>query len=182
MKLIKNRLLAGCGITVLVLLCFFLFVSFDTGIPFQIGFSSFLIILGMSMLISLAALIFKLDTFPYPVRLVLHFLTLLGVMLGLLGATGVLAGKSTTQYFLLIVGYAFFYAIITLAIFGFKKLYSFVCDKYFPQVPPSVKQKHPTPSGIGTSKKNGASKPSGAKQKSSGKEDSEKSSYKPRFK
>lgn len=175
MKLFKDRLLSGCGITVIILCCFFLFVSADTGITFQMTFSSFLIILGMSMVISAAALIFKMDTFPYVIRLVFHFVALLGIMLGLLGATGVLAGKSTTQYFLLFVGYTFFYAVISLLIFGLKKLYGYVVSKYFPQ----AKEDYKRPTGVSTSKKSSAQ---GQKKKDGGKKSGEKSEYKPLYK
>lgn len=177
MKLIKDRLLAGCGITVLILFCFFTFVSVDTGITFQMTFSSFLIIFGMSLLVSLAALIFKMDSFPYAIRLIMHFLSLLGVLFALLGSTGVLAGKSTAQYFLLCVGYTFLYAIVSLIIFGFKKLYAFVIDKYFPAPQPESKGGKSS-QGKSSVKKN---TPHNSK-KNDGKKDGEGSSYKPLYK
>ena len=173
MKLIKDRLLAGCGIAVIILFCFFLFISFDSGITFQLTFSSFLIIFGISLLISAASLIFKLDSFPYFVRLCLHFFTLLAVIFGLLGSTGVLKGKSATQYFLLIVGYLFFYALITVVLFGWKKLYAYIIKTYFPSALTNA----------GKTSAKGA--PKAAENKKPGqksKKDGEKSSYKPLYK
>ena len=172
MKTIKDRLLAGCGVTVLILFCFFSFVSLDSGVTFQLTFSSFMIIFGMSLLISAASLIFKMDSFPYFVRLCLHFFSLLAVIFGLFGSTGVLVGKSATQYFLLIVGYAFFYALISLIMLGTRKLYAYVIKTYFPAAAPTKKQ--------AAQKVN--PKIVDAKKSNKNKKEVEKSSYKPLYK
>ncbi len=123
MKKIKDLILSACGITVLILTLFYLFVSVDTGVVFQMTFSSFAIIFGMSCLISVAKLIFELDSFPYYVRLVLHFAALLTVILAMLGFTGYLASKKATDYFVIIAAYAFIYAVVTLISFGLRKLF-----------------------------------------------------------
>ena len=66
-----------------------------------------------------------MESFPYYVRLILHFTALLALILSLLGFTGYLAGKKVADYFVLIAAYAFIYAIVSLIAFGIRKL----CEK-----------------------------------------------------
>ena len=103
----------------------------------------------------------------------MHFFTLLAVIFGLLGSTSVLKGKSVTQYFLLIVGYLFFYALISVVLLGWKKLYAYIIKTYFPSALTNA----------GKTSAKGA--PKAAENKKSGqksKKDGEKSGYKPLYK
>ena len=128
MKKIKDLLLLACAYTVLIAMLFFLFVSVDTVVEFKMTLSSFSIIFGMSCLIAAAKLIFELESFPYYVRLIIHFVALLGLMLVLLWFTGYLVKKKATDYFIIIAAYTFIYAAVSLISLGIRTLASFVAN------------------------------------------------------
>ncbi|MBQ2876643.1 MAG: DUF3021 family protein [Clostridia bacterium] len=173
MKKIKDLLLLACAYTVLISTLFFLFVSVDTAVAFKMTFSSFSIIFGMSCLIAAAKLIFEIESFPYYVRLIIHFITLLALMLVLLWFTGYLIKKKATDYFIIIAAYTFIYAVISLISFGIRKLIASISKKNAPRA--TAKAPHNSAKGVGT-------KSSSSRKAQNKGGEKKKSEYKPLYK
>jgi hypothetical protein len=182
MRKIKDTLFLGCFATVFLVYLFFAFIAIDTGLPMALTFNNFLLLLGVGMLIALTSLVFEIRSFPFPARVAIHFVLQLADLLILFHSTGMMNGKTTRHYFLLIVGYAIVYALVWLAIVGCKKLYAFIMNKYLEAHPKEADRKNSSPKSAQASKKSSVS---GKKNAASKAEDSKKdgsSGYTPLYK
>lgn len=186
MKKFKDTLFFGCFATVLLIFVFFTFIAIDSGLNKVLTHDSFLLLLMVGMLIAATALIFEVRSFPFGARLGIHFFIQLADLFILLFTTGMMKGKNTKDYFLLIIGYTILYALIALLIFGVKKLYAYLLEKYRLAHQKDEKFKHTHPTGIGTSKKSPAKSKNassqGTKGKSASKTNDNDSGYTPLYK
>ena len=182
MRKIRDTLFLGCFATIFLVYLFFAFIAIDTGLPMALTFNNFLLLLGIGMLIALTSLVFEIRSFPFPARVAIHFVLQLIDIFILLFSTGMMNGKTTRHYFLLIVGYAIAYGLVWLAVMGCKKLYAFILKKYSEAHPKEVSRKGSAPKGVGTSAKAKASGKKGSAAKAeNGKSDSD-SGYTPLYK
>ena len=121
MKKLKNILLLACTYTVILITVFFLFIAVDSGIKSAITFGSFLAIFLIGCLISLSNLILGINGLSYPIKIILHFSSLLASLFTLLFTTGFLTGKTPSSYIVLIFAYALIYAVVWIICYFIRK-------------------------------------------------------------
>ena len=117
MKRLEKLLLSGCGYTVLILSLFYLFALFDSYTQAYINFPTFLLIFLFGILVSLAGMILKIDRIKMPLRLLIHYATLLITFCVVFIFTGNLSAGGGSIVFSAIVIFTFLYVILALIVY-----------------------------------------------------------------
>ena len=117
MKRLENLLLSGCGYTVLILSLFYLFALFDSYTGAYINFPTFLLIFFFGFLVAAAGMILKIDRIKLPVRLLIHYITLLVTFCIVFIFTGKLSAGGASVVFSSIVIFTFLYIFLALIVY-----------------------------------------------------------------
>ena len=117
MKKIENLLLQAAGYTVIILFLFFIFAATGDFTKAAITFPQFATILCFGVTISVAGLIFKLDSIKKWIRILIHYAVLLAAFTVIFIITGNLVSGGTGTVFSAVVIFTFFYAIIAALVY-----------------------------------------------------------------
>lgn len=112
MKKIEKILLSACALTVIILTFFYLFALIGQFTDPMISFTTFLLISGFSLIISLMSLILKIERLKMIVRVIVHYASLLVAFTVIFLISGNLGAGGTPVVFSAIVVFTFLYAVI----------------------------------------------------------------------
>ena len=112
MKKIEKIALSACALTVIILTFFYLFALIGQLTDPMISFTTFLLILGFSLIISLTSLILRIERMKMIVRIIIHYASLLVAFTVIFLISGNLSAGGTPVVFSAIVVFTFLYAVI----------------------------------------------------------------------
>lgn len=129
MKKIEKLLLRGCGFTIAILMLFYIFANVNNRNNANIAFSTFLLILGFGLLISVATLIFEIKSLKLPFRIIIHYVVLLLSFCVVFISTGNIALDSSAKVFSAVIIFTVFYTLFFLVSWGVKKIVTLIDGK-----------------------------------------------------
>ncbi len=112
MKKIENLLLKACGYTILILVLFYLFAVISDFIEAAIAFPTFALIFGFGVLISLAGIIFEINSLKLIWKTLMHYAVLLIAFCVIFVISGKISSAGPSAIFSAIIIFTFLYAIV----------------------------------------------------------------------
>ncbi|MBQ8321033.1 MAG: DUF3021 family protein [Clostridia bacterium] len=129
MKRFENILLKGCGFAVLILTLFYIFALTSNYNNATIEFSTFALILAFGMLISFTTMLLGLKKLALPLRIAIHYTSLMVAFCIIFMASGNISADSPAKIFSAVVIFTFLYAMLFGAVYFIKKLVNAVDNK-----------------------------------------------------
>ncbi len=121
MKKIKNVILNASLYTVIILILFYLFAIASDLATEGIPFGRFMLILGFSVLISIANLVFYAEKLNYLLRILIHYATLMTSFCVIFIVSGNISKAGAPAVFVAVTVFTFFYAIAFGTVYLFKR-------------------------------------------------------------
>ncbi len=129
MKRLENLLLKACGFTIAILTLFYLFPALSKAANESISFSTFALIFGFGLLISIATMIFEIKSINLALRILIHYLTLMVAFCVVFISTGNISADSSAKVFTAVIIFTVFYAFFFGLTVGIKKLVKYIDEK-----------------------------------------------------
>lgn len=129
MKRLENFLLKACGFTVAILTLFYLFPALSRAANESISFSTFALIFGFGMLISIATMIFEIKSINLVLRILIHYIALMVAFCTVFISTGNISADTPAKIFTAVIIFTVFYAFFFGLTVGIKKLVRLIDDK-----------------------------------------------------
>ncbi len=122
MKKLENLLLKACGYTVLILTLLYSFASAENFNESKVGFSTFALILLFGILISLATLVLGMKKPKLPLRILIHYGTLLLAFFVIFMTNGRISVDSPAKTFSTIIIFTLLYALLFGTVYLIRRL------------------------------------------------------------
>ena len=129
MKRLENLLLKGCGFTIAILTLFYLFPALSKAANESISFSTFALIFGFGMLISVATMIFEIKSINSAIRILIHYLALMVAFCVVFISTGNISADTPAKVFTAVIIFTVFYAFFFGLTVATKKLVKLIDEK-----------------------------------------------------
>lgn len=121
MKKLENILLKGCGYTILILVLFYLFAAFNNFSAATIEFSTFALIFAFGMIISLATMILGLERPALPIRILIHYASMMLAFSAIFMASGHVNVSTPANIFTAVIIFTFFYILLFAVVYLIKR-------------------------------------------------------------
>ncbi len=129
MKKVESVLISGCAYAVAIITLFFCFASITRITAPEIGVGQFFLILLFGQIISVAGYILKNTSWHIFIRYALHYLTLFLAFCFIFIVNGNINSKGGSAIFSAMIIFTFFYALVLLLVYVFKKSFTAVEKK-----------------------------------------------------
>lgn len=129
MKRFENILLKGCGFAILILTLFYIFALINDFNTATIEFSTFALILAFGMIISLTTMLLGLKKLSLPLRILIHYASLMLAFCLVFMASGNISADSPAKIFSAIIIFTFLYALLFGVVYFIKKAVNTVDSK-----------------------------------------------------
>lgn len=112
MKRLENLLLKGCGFTILILSLFYTFATIGNVNLAKIDFATFILIFFFGLLISLTTLILNIPHLKYPIRVLIHYASLLTTFFVVFLSTGNIKADTPANVFSAVIVFTALYSLL----------------------------------------------------------------------
>ena len=129
MKKLENILLKASGFTILILMLFYMFALSGNLTPATIAFPTFLLIFFFGVIISVATMILGLKQLKLPIRLLIHYTTLLVAFCSIFIASGNIQADSAAKIFSAVVIFTVLYALFFATVYLIKRTVNLIDKK-----------------------------------------------------